>query len=140
MPDIVTDEHYSDIIRDWVSSQVGIDKIGGDNFSSIGIMTDGQLVGGAIYHGYRRHMVDISLATTDKRWCTRKVLRSLFGYPFNQLRVVRLGATCSKKNKDIRNLMDKLGFKLEGCARKAFDGKNDAMVYSMLKTECRWLK
>jgi len=140
MPDIVTDQKYSDDIRDWVSGQIGIGKIGGDYFSSIGIIKEGELVGGAIYHDFHGHMIDISLATTDKRWCTRKVLRALFAYPFEKLGVIRLGVTCSKKNKNIRNLMKKLGFKQEGCARKAFDGKNDAMVYSMLNTECRWLK
>ena len=140
MPEIVTDQKYSRDIRDWVSGVIGIDKVGGEHFTSIGIVNNGTLVGGAVYHDYHGYMVDISLATTDKRWCTRKVLRSLFAYPFKQLGVTRLGVTCSKKNKDIRRLMDKLGFKLEGCARMAFDGKNDAMVYSMINTECRWLK
>ena len=82
MPEIVTDQKYASDIRDWVSGVIGIDKIGGEHFTSIGIVSDGTLVGGAIYHDFHPHMIDISLATTDKRWCTRKVLRSLFSYPF----------------------------------------------------------
>ena len=35
--------------------------------------------------------------------------------------------------------MERLGFKLEGLARRAHDGETDAAVYSMLPAECRWL-
>jgi hypothetical protein len=33
-----------------------------------------------------------------------------------------------------------LGFKLEGIARKAYDGINDAWVLGMLREECKWVE
>jgi RimJ/RimL family protein N-acetyltransferase len=33
-----------------------------------------------------------------------------------------------------------LGFKLEGIARKAYDGMNDAWVLGMLREECKWIR
>ncbi len=138
MAEIVTG--YDGQIREWVSHELGIEKVGGDKFSALGIMHDNALIGGAVYHDYQRHNIEMSLATTDKRWCTRKILKGLLSYPFEQLGVVRVGAMCSKKNRQMRSILERIGFKMEGCARKAFDGKNDAIIYSMLNNECRWLK
>lgn len=32
-----------------------------------------------------------------------------------------------------------LGFRIEGRARKAYDGKHDAFVLGMLNDECKWI-
>jgi hypothetical protein len=36
-------------------------------------------------------------------------------------------------------LVEGLGFRLEGMGRKAYDGRQDAAVYSLLRHECRWI-
>ncbi len=131
--------NFDQDVHEWVSNELGVGKIVDGDVRSIGVVRDGKLIAGIVFHGYKGFMVDASLATTDKKWCTKSVLRAFFEYPFNVLGCVRFQATCSKKNKPMRKLFEKLGFKFEGKARKAFNGKDDAMIYSMLKNECRWI-
>ena len=140
---IVGGATYQDKIRDWVSRELGFEKIGGDNFAAAGILVNNELVGGAVFHDLTGHMMEISLATTSPKWCTRKHIKELLSYPFVQCGYQRLNARCAKKNKKMRRLMERFGFKEEGCARKAYvmpDGQiDDCVIYGMLKEECKWI-
>lgn len=131
---------HKDKIREWVCNELKLEKFGGDNYEAIGIMDDEELIGGFIYHHYVGHMVDISLATISKKWCTRRILREIFKYPFETCGVIRFQAQCKRSNKPMKKLFKRLGFKLEGVLRKAYRGTDDVFCYSMMKDECRWLK
>ncbi len=126
-------------IRQWVSNELGVPVAPGEDVRSIGVIHDGDLVAGIVYHDYTGFMVQCSLATTDKAWCQKGVIRAMMNYPFKELGVTRFHATCAKKNKKMRKLFEGLGFKYEGCARKAFDGVQDAMIYSILRDENKWM-
>jgi len=126
-----------EMVRSWVSRELDID-VGGDNFRAIGAVLDGRMIAGIVFYDYQGFMAQCSIATIDPQWCTRSVLKSVFDYAFGHLGCKRLHGACAKKNKKMRNLFDRLGFKYEGNARKAFDGEQDAMIYSMLNNECRW--
>ena len=82
---------------------------------------------------------EVSVAIDDVEGVSKRTLRQIFEYPFKQLEVSRLQAQTSVKNLRCRAFIERLGFKLEGLARKAHDGEQDAAVYSMLPGECRWL-
>lgn len=129
---------YDEMVRAWVSRELGR-EVGDDNYRAFGILRDGVMVGGIIYHEYKGYMVEISFATTTPKWCTKSVVKELLSYPFTELGCVRAHVTVSKKNKQVRDFLKRLGFKQEGCHRKAFDGVNDAISYSLLKEENRWL-
>lgn len=112
---------------------------------AIGIEGDGILIAGAVFNNYRQHQhgsdIEISFAADSPRWATRRNIRGIFAYVFVQLECVRLTTITSRKNKRARKLNVGLGFKLEGMVRKAYDGKYDAAVYGMLRSEAdRWLK
>lgn len=128
----------------WVARELGMDPETYRPGSGLAIMLDGLLIGGVAFHGYVRHKngssIQASIATRSPRWATRRVLREMFAYPFNQLGVTRLWVMASRKDKRARKLQERLGFKFEGIARAAWDGKVDAAVSSMLPNECRWLK
>jgi len=126
-----------DLVREWVSRELGVSIVG--DVRCFGILDGGRIIGGAVLHNFKGFMVECSFATVDRRWCTRAGLRKFFDYVFNILDIKRLHAACARKNKKMRKLFNGLGFKYEGCARKAFDGRQDAMIYSMLNNECRWL-
>lgn len=122
-----------------------IPDMGERNFShpvGIGVVRKGQLVGGAIYHDYRERDGDIemSAAFLTPAWCLPQTLRDLFAYPFTQLDCVRMTTMTTRKNKAARSFDERAGFKLEGVLRKAFNKKNDIMIYGMLREECRWIK
>ena len=116
-----------------------------DEFSpsaAIGIAIGDELVAGVVYHEYRKlahgGSIQASIAATTPRWCSRAVLRDIFAYPFDQLRCSRLWVSVARTNKPSRSLVQRMGFKLEGVGRKAWDGRVDTVVYSMLPYENPW--
>lgn len=126
-----------EFFADWVASRLDI-PIETKICTAVGIMDGHHIMGGVVYSHFYGHDIQMTIATTDKRWATRATLRTLFKYPFDQLKVERVTATTAKSNKKARKMLEKLGFKLEGVLRKGYDGKRDAVVYGMLKEECRW--
>ena len=131
------------IVSEWVAAQLGMEPSAFAPSAAIGVVHDGGLIAGAVYHQYRpqKHgaTVEASLASTSPRWCTRAVLKAMFAYPFVQLGATRLQVTCARKNRRARRLAERLGFRMEGVGRRLWDGKQDAIVYSMMPEECRWL-
>ena len=107
------------------------------------LLKDGKLSGAAVFNNYHQlhkgSWCEISVAIDDVECVTRRTLRQIFEYPFKQLGVSRLQAVTSVTNQRCRSFIERVGFKLEGLARRAHDGETDAAVYSMLPAECRWL-
>lgn len=125
------------VVREWVNQQLGIQI--DDRCSALGIADDGQLIAGWVYTAYDGHSVMIHVASTDPRWMSKGRLFALFHYPYEQLGVVRINAVIARKNKRARRVCERLGFKEEGLLRRGYDGKQDGVVYGMLKHECRWI-
>lgn len=109
-------------------------------FTSIGIAEDGKLIAGALYHRWRGFDCELTFAASSPKWCRKGVLRALFHYPFEQCGVSRMTLIIGENNPRALKLNQGLGFKIEGKARKAYDGTNDAFVLGMLKEECKWIK
>jgi RimJ/RimL family protein N-acetyltransferase len=109
--------------------------------TTIGVIRGKKLLGGVIYHMYQPayKSVMVSYAFDSPKWISPEVIGSFAAFPFLQLGVNRLWTLTPRKNKRSRRLVEFLGFKLEGCARKGY-GNDDAMIYGMLKHECRWIK
>lgn len=109
-------------------------------YAAIGVMRDGVIVGGIVYHDYRPQDGDIqiSVAATSARWLTRGVLRAIHRYPFVQLECARVTARTRKNNKRARSALERLGFRMEGMQRKAMQGR-DAVLYGLLASECKHL-
>jgi RimJ/RimL family protein N-acetyltransferase len=118
-----------------------VDRLG--SYVALGVVRDDRLVGGVDFHNYRQHDIEISITfdqTGLRTWCRPEVLAGLFSYPFNTLGCARITAIAGRKNKKSRQLIENIGFKLEGTARRALDGREDAMIYGMLREECRYLQ
>lgn len=108
--------------------------------TALGVVRNGVLLGGVVYHAYVVHDVQVSIAMERSGWALPGTLRALFDYPFNQLGVRRMTAIVGRKNKKSRRLVEGLGFKLEGVHPKGADGIEDAMSYGLLKENCKWIK
>ena len=108
-------------------------------YVALGVIKNDELVGGVVYYNYRHHDIEFAAAFTNRRWTTRTTLQTLFGYPFHQLSCVRATAIIGRKNKPARDAAEKSGFKVEGVKRRGFDGKQDAIMYGLLKSDCKWL-
>jgi RimJ/RimL family protein N-acetyltransferase len=109
---------------------------------ALGVVRRGALIGGVVYHGYRPDDGDINVSAAFDRpdWAYPQTLRTLFAYPFVQLGCERITAVVARKNKRSRKLIEGLGFKLEGVARRAFGRKDDAILYGLLRRDCRFLR
>lgn len=125
----------------WVGSMSPTEHTEFGPCTAIGVAIDGQLSGAVVYHEYRPYCksVQMSCAAVNKRWLSKEAMRVFFHYPFVQLQCQRVTAIVARKNKPSRSLVEGVGFRLEGVCRKGF-GSDDAIIYGMLRHECRWLK
>ena len=130
-----------EFLAKWVMSRLPTEHHGFGPCVAIGVQSHGQLAGAVVFHEYRPHCksIQMSCAGAHKRWLSRTALEVFFSYPFVQLQCERITAIVAKKNRPSRSLVEGVGFKLEGVVRKGF-GLDDAIIYGMLKHECRWLK
>lgn len=131
-----------DVVIPYVQSRIPHMDDGFGPCVALGVVRRGILVGGVVYHGYRPADGDVMVSIAFERpdWCLPQTMRALFAYPFNELNCGRMTAVVARKNKRSRKLVEGLGFKLEGVARKAFGRRDDAMLYGLLKSECRFLR
>lgn len=83
--------------------------------------------------------IHMHIASDDPKWCSRKMLRGLFGYPFHQLQVRRVTAMTAKGNKHARRFLERLGFRLEGVHPESLEDGGALCSYGMLKRDCRWI-
>lgn len=119
-----------------------LDHNGFGDCTTIGVIRHGKLIGGVVYNTYRPQIGDVMVhfAFDSPMWATREVLASVCHYPFVQLGCQRVSAIVRRKNKRSRLFVEKaIGFRLEGTVRKGF-GDDDAMIYGVLRRECRWLE
>lgn len=109
-----------------------------------GILIDGKPVGACIYNEFREmpfgNDIRVTMVATDPRWCSRSVLRQLLSYPFITAKCTRLTSIVREGNKRAIALNVGLGFKKEGVHRRAYNGKTNALVYAMLRSECKWIE
>lgn len=132
-------------VSNWVSVQLfGVS----DQFNlskAIGITKDNSLICGVVYSEYRETpqgeplSIEMSIASIDKRWCSRHNLKALFSYPFTGLKVRRVQTLCSANEGKTIMFNQRLGFIQEGVHREAWPAGGDAISWSILKHECGWL-
>jgi len=109
-------------------------------FQAMAILNDKkEFVGGVVISEYRDHDCQISCATETSAAWRDSVMRGVFDYIFNQLGCVRCTSITKKGNKKARTFLEGLGFVLEGNMRLGFDGIKDALLYGLLKSECRYI-
>ena len=134
-----------DVVAAWVAHQIrDMREPPTKDFEAIGALdADGNLIGGFVYTEYRRlgdGTFNICLtAAGHGYWLTRSNLRAFMSYPFRQLNCSRMSAVIAKGNRKSRNIAERLGFVLEGKLRWWNGAGHDAVIYSLLRSECRWI-
>ncbi len=112
-------------------------------FTAAGVARGHELVGGCLftdYHPCPGGGVIQMWAAGDPGWVSRRVVRTMLGYPLNQLKCHRITALTAKSNKPSRRLLEGLGFALEGVARQGFGPRRHACIYGLLKDEAaKWI-
>lgn len=126
-------------VRSWVSERIGEEL--GDSDVAIGVEEDGQLIAGVVYNMFTRASVSMHVAAEPgKRWTTKEFMFRFFAYPFLQLNCNRVTGLVRASNMVARKFDEHVGFIQEGVIRQAFEDGEDAILYGMLKSECKWIR
>lgn len=111
-------------------------------YEAWGILKGDALVGVVVFNNYRAEIGDIELniISPDGHWGSRTLFATIADYVFNQLKCERISVTLPEHAKRNRDAAEKAGFTVEGTRRRGFPGGSDAIMYGLLKEDCRWLE
>jgi ribosomal-protein-serine acetyltransferase len=120
------------------------EQMAGDNGVQMAIIDEGRIVGMVGFHGidwqHRATSLGYWLADNAQgRGTMTEAVRAMVTYALRACALNRVEIRASVENARSRALIERLGFRFEGVARKAFrlaDGYHDDAVYSMLS--CEW--
>ena len=105
------------------------------------IVRDGVCLGIVAYHDYReKDSAWISIWTLDKKWCSAKILKQIFGVAFDALKCRRINALICCDNLSSISLAQRCGFVEEGRMHAYYPSGKDAFVFGMLRGDCKFLK
>jgi hypothetical protein len=130
-------------VAEWATTRLGPVLSGRkpDVQVALGVVRGNEIAAAFLFFNYRPEIdIEVSVASDNADWCRPATLRRLFDYPFRQLNLPRMTSIVARDNKRCRKLCEGVGWKLEGVARKAYDGRKDAMIYGMLREEARFWK
>ncbi len=102
-----------------------------------------EIYGACVYSAWTKGEKTVSMELTASGgplWLSRKLIRAYFSLPFIHYGCTRLTTIVSKKNKKSREMQRRLGFVEEGNAREGMSNGDDAIIYGLLKRECRWIR
>lgn len=127
------------IPSEWVGDRIGIKEFG--PHETMGLIVDGVIKVGLVWCDYKPDIPSISmcLAIDDFRHITKGVMRSVFSYAFDELKVRRVTNTCSIENRKAIAINLRAGMVKEGILRKAYPDGSDMVIFGMLKDECKYL-
>jgi len=128
---------YDREVSHWVGRQLGVDNFG--TCRAIGVGFDGELIAGVVYNNCRGTNLEMSVASTDPRWATRQTLFHFFAYPFITQGCTRVTALVDSAEHEVQRFDERLGFVKEGVLRKGHPSGRDAIIYGMLRDECKWV-
>lgn len=142
------DPEAHQIVAKWVMDRVPDESIQNVHelgpYMAYGILRDKEPVAGVIFNWYREmengNDMRAIIAADHPSWCLPGVLAYLFRYPFLVAGCTRLTCVIREGNTRSEALCKGLGFRKEGVFRRGYNGKSNALVYGMLKEECRWLQ
>lgn len=132
------DKHGKKLLN-WYLKQVNSDREIINYCNIIGIYKDFIIKGVIIYNNYNGSNIDIHAHMPG---CfTKKTLRYMFDYPFNQIIVNRVTARPSHKNEKIINIIRRLGFMYED-TKKDYYGIGDHAEYYVITRDLveKWIK
>lgn len=107
-------------INDGIAEFVAMltDATGFGRCTSLGVIADGMLIAGIVYHNWAPNagVIEISGASTERRWLTRPVLKAMFSYPFLEIGCQTVVMRVSERNKmwngrGLHRILSAYGFK-----------------------------
>lgn len=132
--------HLTDMVGKYMCDKITGLKLQPGMYQAFAFLTEqNDFVGGCSISNYRSTDCEISCASENSMAFRPHVMQAVFQYIFVQLGCVRCTSITTRRNKRARAFLEALGFELEGNLRLAYDGERDALVYGLLKRDCRYL-
>lgn len=117
---MIITEYYSktlnptnnEIIGDFVSEMIWKQKGCIQNYCSMAVYEDGNLIAATLYHNYYSDegVIELTSASNNKRWLTRRVIRAMFWLPFERLGCQLVVLRVSERNKNMCGIARTFGF------------------------------
>jgi hypothetical protein len=127
------------MVGQYVAEKAGCEFAPG-MYTAFAVMDENhEFVAGVVFSNYRKWDIEMSVASETPLAWRPNVLRALYAYVFEQLGCVRCTSITTRSNRKARGFLERLGFQLEGNLRSSYDGRRDALVYGLLRAECRFL-
>lgn len=124
-------------VGDWIASQLGQSGFAGYFMCAIGVVDNGNLIGGTAFHNYypKEGVIEMTSASINSRWLNRAMLKAIFTYVFEFLGCQMVVMRVSEHNSRMLNIADRFNFDLYTIPR--LRGKNEAEVVCTL-TNDQW--
>lgn len=127
-------------VGSWVADKIG-NKTPWHLYEAIGIEKDGELIGGVVIDNYiHEARCSIHCAGIGRKWLNRKFLFIVFDYVFRQLKCNAVLNAIDGRNLDSIKFTSHLGFKEVHRVKGGSYNGADAVLFEMLKSDCRWIK
>lgn len=132
--------HLTDMVGKYLTEKTGMMVVPGEYQAFMVVNDNRDFVAGVVISNFRKTDVEISCASETPLAWRPQVCRAIFKYVFDELGCVRCTSITVKGNKKARGFLESLGFQLEGNIRLGYDGRRDALIYGLLRSECRFLE
>ncbi len=124
-----------------IAGKLEMEEANPENSAALGFLINGKMAGGILYTALKPgNEVWLSIYSDDKRWCTRRVLKIIFGIVFDLWGCRRVNALIDVDNQASLRLATGVGFRKEGKMRQYRANGRDVYVLGMLKNECKFFK
>ena len=99
-------------IADFVATHIAGCERGFADFTTMGVEENGALVAGVVFHNYAPEagVIELSAASTSKRWLTPPVLKGMFDYPLEQIGCQMVVLRVSERNTGMIAIAERFGF------------------------------
>lgn len=103
---------HNEAVAAWVAANIPGCERGFDRPVAIGVVENERLIGGTCFHNYNPEagVIEMSSAGTSPRWLSRKMIRAIFGYVFDQIGCQLAVMRVSERNSRMIEIAERFGF------------------------------
>lgn len=131
--------NLTDMVAAYVTDKTGAKFTPGMYQAFMVLNDNSDFVAGVVISNFRGTDCEIScVSETGAAWRPH-VCKAIFTYVFDQLGCVRCTSITTKNNRKARAFLVALGFELEGKLRLGYEGLKDALIYGLIRSDCRYL-
>lgn len=134
---IISDQN--NLITEWVCRNLGYKTNWLQNYHTFGVVRNNKIIAGLIFHDVHiNDDVSWTIYSTDKHWCTKKIIKFFMREAFEYLGCRRINILVNTDNDKCLKFVTGLGFKKEGLLRQFRENGQDCYILGLLKSENKY--